>query len=161
MSPSNSRKARFARFLAASDRESRFSSSQRLRSQADLSGRLSQNEVYPVRRLTDVPSNSRKARFARFWRSSIARLASRAVQGCVLKLICLVACGQNEVYPDNGVPNLANLKHVRTVSRCPKKISLPLSERKTRFTRVPATGIKSALQNEVYRVPALRVHAWL
>ena len=71
MSPSgNSRKARFARFLAASDRESRFSSSQRLRSQADLSGRLSQNEVYPVRRLTDVPSNSRKARFARFLAAS-------------------------------------------------------------------------------------------
>ena len=55
MSPWNSLKARFTRFLAASDRETRFSSSRRLRSQADLSGHLSQNEVYPVRRLTDVP----------------------------------------------------------------------------------------------------------
>src|SRR5271169_5461266 len=38
--PGNSRKARFARFWAASDCETRFSSSRRLRSQADLSGRL-------------------------------------------------------------------------------------------------------------------------
>ena len=56
MSPSgNSRKARFARFLAASDRESRFSSSQRLRSQADLSGRLEPKRGLSGRRLTDVP----------------------------------------------------------------------------------------------------------
>ena len=54
MSPWNSRKARFTRFWAASDRQTRFSSSRRSRSQGDLSGRLRQNEVYPVRRLTDV-----------------------------------------------------------------------------------------------------------
>jgi hypothetical protein len=91
----------------------------------------------------------------------IARLASRAVEGCVPKLICLVACGQNEVYPDNSVPNLANLKHVRTVSRCQKKYSYHFPSEKRGLPGGPATGIKSALQNEVYPVPALRAHAWL
>ena len=55
MSPSGrAAKARFARFLAASDRETRFSSSWRLRLKAIRLVAWSQNEVYPVRRLTDV-----------------------------------------------------------------------------------------------------------
>ena len=71
MSPWNSCKVRFARFWAASDREIRFSSSRRLRSQADLSGRLkpkrglSGSEAYGC-----PPGNSRKARFTRFLAAS-------------------------------------------------------------------------------------------
>src|SRR5208337_1157235 len=83
MSPWNSRKARFARFWRSSDRETRFSSSRRLRSQADLSGR-----PRPKRGLSGQ------------WRAQLSELKARK----------------------NG-------------QSLPKKIFVPLSERKTRFTR--------------------------
>jgi hypothetical protein len=60
-----------------------------------------------------------------------------------------------------GVPNLANLKHVRTVSRCQKKYSQHFPSEKRGLPGVLLAGIKSALQNEVYPVPALRAHAWV
>src|SRR5271169_974297 len=172
MSPWNSCKAMFARFWAAADRETRFSSSRRLRFQADLSGRLepkrglsgseaygcppgtaakrclpgsgppltarlasravegcvfkliclvawSQNEVYPVRRLTNVPPGTAAKRGLPGSGPPLTpRLASPAVEGCVLKLICLVAWSQNEVYP------------VRRLTNVP-----PGNSRKARFAR--------------------------
>jgi hypothetical protein len=71
VSPWNSCKLRFARFWAASDRETRFSSSRRLRSQADLSGRLEPKRALSgSEALRMSPWNSRKARFTRFLAAS-------------------------------------------------------------------------------------------
>jgi hypothetical protein len=62
-------------------------------------GQRLKNEVYPVRRLTDVPlGTAAKRGLPGSWPPLTARVASRAVEGCALKPICLVAWSQNEVY---------------------------------------------------------------
>src|SRR5271165_5627792 len=101
MSPSGrAAKARFARFLAASDRETRFSSSRRLRSQADLSGHLEPKRDLSGLEAYGCPRGTAARRgLPGSWPPLTATLASRAVEGCVLKLICLVTWSQNEINP--------------------------------------------------------------
>ena len=132
------------------------------RALADPSGRLepkrglSGSEAYGC-----PPGTAAKRGLPGFGPPLTARLASRAVEGCVLKLICLVARGQNEVYPDDGVPNLASLKHVRTVSRCQKKYSYHFPSEKRGLPGVLLQGSKVLCKTRFIRFrPCALTHGY-
>jgi hypothetical protein len=84
-------KARFARFLAASDRETRFLEQLEVASPGDPSGRLepkrglSGSEAYGC-----PPGNSRKARFTRFLAASDRETRFSSSRRLRSQLICLV-----------------------------------------------------------------------
>jgi hypothetical protein len=89
MSPWASCKVRFARFWTASNGETRFSSSRRLRSQADLLVAWGQNEVYPVSEAYGCPPGpAAKRGLPGSWPPLTRETRFSSSEGWVLKLIC-------------------------------------------------------------------------